>query len=224
MLTAACAVATVASTAPSSAQDLVGWDGSNPFNCVLQQAGEGVEFQDPDADPFCVEYDKTHQNVTEGGLVAFLHLEPARVAAASPKCFYYQRDHWTSRVDQENEATETWNWDGSYFFDKARGIGGAYVENFTINNQTGDPTTVPGFPDRYRPFFGEGRGGVRNVGGVPVDPACVRKAQEEDVYAGGPPSGGGDGTQPGDGGSRGGTGDASDPGFSEESRDPTFTG
>ena len=38
--------------------------GTNPFVCTLQQAGTGTDFPDPDADPFCVEFDKTHQNVT----------------------------------------------------------------------------------------------------------------------------------------------------------------
>ena len=42
------------------------YDGTIPFDCVLQQAGTEAEFPDPDADPFCVEYDKRHQNVTRG--------------------------------------------------------------------------------------------------------------------------------------------------------------
>ena len=37
----------------------------------------------PEADPFCVEFDKRRQNVTELGVVDFLSKEPARVAAAS---------------------------------------------------------------------------------------------------------------------------------------------
>ena len=97
------------------------YDGSVPFECVLQQAGTEAEFPDPDADPFCVEYDKRHQNVTQLGVVEFLSLEPARVAAATPKCFYYQRDHWVGFVVQEDGRTETYSWDGSYYFDKAKG-------------------------------------------------------------------------------------------------------
>ena len=158
------------------------FDGTIPFDCVLQQVGTGADFPDPDADPFCVEYDKRHQNVTQGGVVEFLSLEPARVAAASPKCFYFQRDHWVGSIVQDNGATETYAWDGSYYFDKAKGGGGAYIENFTINNQSGDPTSVPGFPEQWKPYFGYGRGGVHATGSVEADPACVAKAEENSPY------------------------------------------
>ena len=158
------------------------FDGTVPFECVLQQAGTGTEFPDPDADPFCVEYDKRHQNVTEGGVVQFLSLEPARVAAATPKCFYYQRDHWVGSIVQGDGRTETYSWDGSYYFDKAKGAGGAYVENFTVNNQSGDPTALPGFPEEWKPYFGFGRGGFHATGSVEADPACVAKAEKETPY------------------------------------------
>lgn len=163
--------------APAGAQ-LAGYDGQNPFDCVLQQAGTGAEFEDPAADPFCVEYDKTHQNVTEGGVLEFLSLEPARVAAASDKCFYFQRDHWRGSIVQADGRTETYAWDGSYWFDKARGAGGVYVENFRFNGQTGDPTTLPGFPEEWKPFFGPGRGGVQGGAGVRGDPRCVEKPRD----------------------------------------------
>jgi hypothetical protein len=78
--------------AQSSPQPFAPYDGSIPFRCELQDAGTGTEFPDPEADPFCVKYDKTSQNVTDFGLVDFLSKEPARVAAAAPKCFYFQRD------------------------------------------------------------------------------------------------------------------------------------
>jgi hypothetical protein len=178
---AAVALALVPSVA--HAQGVEPFDGTNPFDCVLQQAGTEATFPDPEADPFCVEYDKRHQNVTELGVVQFLSLEPARVAAASPKCFYFQRDHWVGSVVQEDGRTETYSWDGSYYFDKARGAGGAYVENFTFNNQSGDPTTMPGFPEEWKPFFGYGRGGVHSAGGgVEPDPSCVAKAEEKPPY------------------------------------------
>ena len=57
------------------------------------------------------------------GLVDFLLLEPARVAAALPKCFYHQSDNWTGWVTHGGQ--ELWNWRGRYFFDKARGMGGS---------------------------------------------------------------------------------------------------
>ena len=166
----------------AAAEPIAGYDGSNPFDCELQDVGGGTDFPHPGADPFCVKYDKTHQNVNRLGLVAFLSKEPARVAAATDKCFYYQTDSWRGSVVQGVDRTETYRFDGSYFFDKARGVGGAYVEDFHIARRTGDPTTLPGFPPQYREFFGPGRGGVQSVRGVPIDPACVAKARSEDPY------------------------------------------
>src|SRR6476619_5232166 len=109
-----------------------GYDGHLPFACELQHLGTGTAFPHPDADPFCVEYDKRHQNVTELGVVQFLSQEPARFAAAGPKCWYFQRDHWVGSVVQDDGTTQTYKWDGSYFFDKARGLGGVAIENFSI--------------------------------------------------------------------------------------------
>jgi hypothetical protein len=178
--------------APASAQSgVAGWDGKNPFDCTLQQLGGGTDFPQPDADPFCVEYEKQHQNVTELGVVQFLSLEPARVAAASPKCFYFQHDHWVGSVVQGQTSTQTYAWDGSYFFDKARGTGGVYVENFTFNGQTGDPSQLPGFPAEYKPFFGNGRGGVQRSEAVDADPSCIAKAGADDPYRSDGPGGSG---------------------------------
>ncbi len=160
-----------------AAAPVTGYDGSNPFDCQLQELGTGADFKDPGADPFCVEYDKTHQNVTELGVVQFLSQEPARFAAAGPKCWYFQRDHWVGSVVQGDGSTQTYKWDGSYFFDKARGLGGVYIENFSINGKTGDPTTLPGFPDSWKPYFGPGRGGVVTMDTVRADPRCVAKAK-----------------------------------------------
>lgn len=182
------AVATLAIVAPpAGAVDVVGYDGSAPFNCRIQNVGTGVAFPDPDADPFCVEYDKTHQNLSELGIVDFLANEPARVAAANDKCFYFQADHWRGSLDQSWEQTETYNWDGAYFFDKARGVAGAFAKNFTVNNSGFDPTAFPLFPDRYRPFFGYARGGLQLADSIPVDPRCVERARQSDPYYRPPP-------------------------------------
>lgn len=178
---AAAGLAVLPGTA-SAQEGISGWDGKNPFDCTLQQLERGVAFPQPDADPFCVEYEKRNQNVTELGVVQFLSLEPARVAAASPKCFYFQHDHWVGSVVQGNPATQTYAWDGSYFFDKAKGTGGAYVENFSFNGQSGDPTLLPGFPNEYKPYFGQGRGGVQRTGSVEADPRCAAKAGEKPPY------------------------------------------
>ncbi|MFL5081160.1 MAG: hypothetical protein ACJ8DU_14665 [Microvirga sp.] len=176
-LAVAAACLTFWTASVSAADPVMGYDGSIPFDCELQQLGMGTDFPHPDADPFCVEYDKRHQNLTELGVVDFLAQEPARFAAAGPKCWYFQRDHWVGSVVQDDGSTQTYKWDGSYYFDKARGLGGVYIENFSINNQTGDPRELPGFPEEWRPYFGPGKGGVQTADTVRADPRCVAKAK-----------------------------------------------
>jgi hypothetical protein len=153
------------------------WDGKNPFVCKVQNAGQGTKVPDPGADPYCVNFNKTNQNVTEFGLVKFLSLEPARVAAAGPKCFYYQQDHWRGSVIQSNAQTKTYEFYGHYFFNKATGDGGAWVKDFNINGHTFDPASLPGFPPQYGRSFGPGTGGFITHDAVPVDPACAAKAK-----------------------------------------------
>ena len=148
------------------------YDGSIPFRCKVQNVGTGVEFQDPDADPFCVEFDKTRQNVTDFGIVDFLLNEPARVAAAVPKCFYHQTDHWTGWIVQGQQ--ELWNWEGRYFFDKARGMGGVYIQNFRIGGVPADPRALPGFPPEYQAYFGPGGGGAY-TDTVVAEPDCAAR-------------------------------------------------
>jgi hypothetical protein len=182
MTTTLVALALSAGVAPAMAQSgspVASWDGSNPFNCTLQQAGSGVDVPDPDADPLCVEYDKTHQTVLDGGMADFLSKEPQRTALSLPKCFYYQRDHWKAQLATGLPAplnTGLYQWDGSYFFDKAHGTGGIYVENFRLLDQSFDPTALPGFPAELKPFFGLGRGGFQSLQGIPVDPNCAGKS------------------------------------------------
>ena len=168
----------------TAATPIATYDGSNPFKCKLQKVGTGVDYPYPNADPFCVEFDKTNQNVTDFGIVDFLLNEPARVAAATPKCFYYQVDHWTGSIVQDGEPT-LWHWDGKYFFDKARGAGGVHVDNFTIGGQTADPRLLPGFPTEFAPYFGPGKGGAYvNLGAA--DPNCAARvdtaAEAKRVY------------------------------------------
>jgi len=160
-------VAALCFAAPVSAAPVVPWDGTNPFRCQNQNVSTGVDFPDPDADPFCVEFDKTQQNITDFGIVQFLAMEPARVAAAVPKCFYFQHDHWTGSIVQ-GRPPELWHWDGSYFFDKAKGIGGVYVS------------------DLESELFGPVTGGVRLVSLGKVDPICAAKVdtpqEQRQVY------------------------------------------
>src|SRR4051812_33381130 len=173
-LAIAAALLTFGTTPVGAVSGVMGYDGSIPFTCELQQLGTGTNFPHPDADPFCVEYDKTHQNVTELGVVQFLAQEPARVAAASPKCFYFQRDHWTGSV-APGQPPETYHWDGSYWFDKATGGGGVYIENFRVGGTPMDPTKLPGFPAAYKQYFAGGKGGYQAVGDVQADPRCATR-------------------------------------------------
>jgi hypothetical protein len=160
--------------AASGATPVAPYDGENPFRCALQRVGTGTSFPDPAADPFCVEFDKRSQNVTDLGVVDFLLKEPARVAAASTKCFYHQTDHWTGSVVQ-GEPPELWHWDGRYFFDKAKAVGGVSLDNLRIGGRTVDPRLLPGFPLALWPYFGPGGGGVRLVDLGAAEPTCAAK-------------------------------------------------
>ncbi len=178
------------------------WDGANPFNCELQDVGTGVDFPDPAADPFCVEFDKTQQNLTDLGLLAFLANEPARVGQALGKCFYYQHDHWTGSIVQ-GEAPELWHWDGSYVIDRGRGVFGANLQNFRILGQPASPSHYFPIPPEYAGFFDQdGIGGVL-VLDLPIDPTCADKVDTPEergaIYAGADP-----GPGPGPGGGQGG--------------------
>ena len=173
-----------ASPAAAQAPPFAPYDGQIPFNCQLQDVGTGTDFPDPDADPFCVEFDKNSQNLTDFGLIDFLANEPARVAAASTKCFYFQRDHWTGSVVQ-GQPPELWHWDGNYFFDRAKGTGGVSVRNFRVGGQ---PSSAAAFaPAEYAPYFDEnGGGGVEFTLESGPDPSCAARVdtpeEQEDVY------------------------------------------
>ncbi len=162
-----------ATAAAQSAQVVGPYDGEVPFNCQLQNVGTGTDFPEPHADPFCVEFDKTNQNVTDFGLADFTAQEPARVAAAGDKCFYFQRDHWTGSIVQ-GQSPELWHWDGNYFYDRARGVGGVSVRNFRIG---GTPQSAsPYVPPAYQSYFDEnGGGGVEVLLESDPDPSCGAK-------------------------------------------------
>ena len=178
VITASLCMAATAAAAPTAP-----YDGSNPFRCQTQNTGFGVAYPNPEADPFCVKYNKTNQNVRYLGLVDFLLLEPARVAAAVPKCFYHQSDEWRGLVAQGGQ--ELYHWRGRYFFDKARGMGGVFVSELRVLGQAYDPRQLPGFPDEYRPYFNAGGGGVY-TDTVAAEPICAAKVdtpeEVEQVY------------------------------------------
>ncbi len=162
------------------------------FAARCSRRDSGPTGPEPGADPYCVEFDKRRQNVSELGVVEFLLQEPARVAAAVPKCFYFQSDHWRGSFVQEDGATKTYEFDGHYFFDKARGEGGAWVTNFNVNGRTQDPSQIPGVPSEFSRYFGPGTGGVITRNNIQGDPACVERAADASrpVYAATPPGAG----------------------------------
>jgi hypothetical protein len=166
------------------------WDGASPFRCTLQNAGTGTTVPDPGADPYCVEFDKTQQNVKELGIFDFLANEPARFAAAGNKCFYYQSDHWTGSIDQ-GASPELWHWDGQYFFDKAWGVGGVNIQSFRIGGQPASPSAYGEVPPEFAPYMDQGGGGSYIIANVPADPTCnalVDTPEEQaQVYATGAP-------------------------------------
>ena len=183
----------VPATAIAQSPTVVGpYDGEIPFKCDLQNVGTGTDFPEPDADPLCVEFDKTNQNVTDFGIADFTAQEPARVAAAGDKCFYFQRDHWTGSVtpaasraaglrfglrpprSRQGQSPEVWHWDGNYFYDRARGVGGVSVRNFRLGGTPQDAT--PYVPPGYAPYFdSNGGGGVQVLLESDPDPSCGAK-------------------------------------------------
>jgi hypothetical protein len=180
VVAAALSVASAEAVAPPSP-----WNGTNPFRCTIQDAGKGTTVPDPGADPYCVRFDKTGQNVTELGLVDFLTKEPARVEGATPKCFYFQEDHWRGSVIQSDQRTVVYEFVGHYFFNKATGDGGAWVTGFQLAGQTSDPRALPGFPPQYDQYYGPGTGGVISHNDVATDPGCVARAERNpgSIYA-----------------------------------------
>lgn len=172
-------------TASAAAQGPAGspfapWDGRNPFNCENQNVGQGTDFPHPEADPFCVEFDKTNQNLAGLGIVDFASQEPTRVDAAATKCFYYQHDHWTGSLVQ-GEPPELYHFDGSYFFNKATGEGGVHIDNFRVGGQPTDPG--PFVPDEYKPYFTPTGGGALLENNVPADPTCAAKVNTQQEQA-----------------------------------------
>ena len=121
-----------------------------------QHAGFGATVPHPDADPFCVEFDKRRQNVTELGVVDFLS-QGARARRRRGRQVLLLPVRPLARLGRAGRRLdEDLRWDGHYFFDKARGEGGVWVTNFNVNGHTGDPRQIPGIPPEYAQYFGPG--------------------------------------------------------------------
>ena len=99
------------------------------------------------------------------------------MAAAATKCFYFQRDHWTGSIVQ-GQQPELWHWDGDYFYDRARGVGGVSVRNFRIGGHAAG--RAPYVPAAYQPLLRRqrrrrGRGGAGVA--TPTRPAPRRSTR-----------------------------------------------
>jgi hypothetical protein len=154
-----------------------------PFadDCTVHHFGEGVA---PDLtaypdDPLCVEYAKRNITVDNGGAVAFLLAEPARVAIALPKCQYWQQDHWSVQFSRGDVPVV--RWDGSYWFDKGTGQAAGRLRHLTVGGQPASiaeaaALVAPVSPDlaAYLRTFGHGGSGASVDLGVPLDPRCAR--------------------------------------------------
>jgi len=180
---AAAIAATAASAAPAPGSPYT----PPPFahKCHFRHFGEGVAppptgYRD---DPLCVDYAKRDITVDNGGAVRFLAAEPARFAIATKPCRYWQVDHWSVQLDRGFTAIV--RWDGSYWWDRGRGIGGVLMSHFRVAGQpagaeqaaaavaTVSPT-IAGYIRAYgKGAHGAGGGSTFSLGGG--DPTCANK-------------------------------------------------
>ena len=115
----------------------------------------------PSADPFCVKYDKTQQNVTDFGIVDFLLLEPARVLAAAHQVLL-PPDRPLDRLDRPGRGSRSSGTGRATTSSiKARGIAGAYMDDFRIGGDARRPAQRARLPGRVpRRTSSHGGGGV----------------------------------------------------------------
>jgi hypothetical protein len=184
LLAAAVATATVVATGAAAAPKPPSPYADPPFahRCHFRHFGEAVA---PPAsgypdDPLCVDYAKRDITVDNGGAVRFVGAEPARFAIAAKPCRYWQIDHWSVQLDRGFTAVV--RWDGSYWFDKGRGIGAVLMRHFSIAGQsagadqaaaavaTVSPTMAAYIRAYGRGGNGSGGGSAFDLGGG--DPQC----------------------------------------------------
>jgi hypothetical protein len=172
--------------APAAAQQQPAPYADPPWaaECTFHEFGEG-EAPAPGSledDPLCVRYAKEDITVDDGGALAFLAAEPARVLAAVPACRYWQQDRWSVQVSEGTTAVVAW--EGSYWFDRGAGTGGAVLRDFRL---AGQPAGAGQLADLLEPLSSEwaealrayedgaGGGGMSfELGGG--DPTCATSA------------------------------------------------
>src|SRR4051795_12090798 len=171
-------VAAVAAAAAAAGVAYAGPARPSPYHdppfaakCHFRHFGEGVAPPPtgyPD-EPLCVDYAKRDITVDNGGAVRFLAAEPARFAIAARACRYWQVDHWSVQVDRGFTAIV--RWDGSYWYDRGRGIGGVLMRNFRVGGQPSGAqqaaalvaTISPPMADQIRRY---GKGSGASGGGM----------------------------------------------------------
>jgi hypothetical protein len=131
-------------------------------------------------DPLCVDYAKRDITVDNGGAVRFAIAEPARFAIAAKVCQYWQTDHWSVQLDRAFTAVV--RWDGSYWFDKGKGIGGVLTRHFRVAGQPVGADQAAALvgtvsPDLARQIRKYGAGAGGSGGGMSFslgngDPSC----------------------------------------------------
>ena len=153
---------------------------------MIQNVGFGTDFPDPDADPFCVEFDKRRQNFTEFGIVDFLAQEPARVAAAVAQVLLLPARSLdlVGRPGGRARPSSTTG-TGATTSTRRAAPAASYVENFTFNNQTGDPRLVPGLPGGVEAALRSRDAAAcrRSTAASRRTPAASRWPRRKNVYA-----------------------------------------
>ena len=169
-------VIALAAASPASAQaPVVPWDGNNPFRCQVQHVGTGDDFPDPGADPFCVEFDKRSQNVTDLGDRGLPRRRsrpawrrPSRSASTTRPTTGPAR---SSRASRPSCGTGT----AATSSTRRKAVGGVSRPTSASAACTVDPRLLPGFPMQLWPYFGPGHGGVRLVNLGAAEPTCAAK-------------------------------------------------
>ena len=147
------------------------WDGANPFHCTIQNAGQGTTVPDPGADPYCVRFDKTNQNVTQLGIVDVP--QPRSRRGSPPPCRSAPTSRRTTgagRSSSPTDAPSCTSSSGTTSSTRRPATAASGSSDFTVAGQTFDPTTLPGFPPAYRRYFGPGTGGFITHDDVPGRP------------------------------------------------------
>ena len=94
------------------------------------------------------------------------------MAAAVPKCFYHQTDHWTGSVVQG--AAGAVELGGPLLLRQGARHGRRLRAERPRRRRPVDPRLLPGFPPEYQAYFGPGGGGAY-TDTVAAEPDCAAK-------------------------------------------------